>query len=117
MPTTVQLASASNTQEETSTTRLKWIRLISRVDTTRRKAQAFSPAKDARVCSQHFLDGTPTADLGYPGFQRITARVLIHIPRPEHRLGRRKWAMRDLEFQFEACQAQGSSRERNGAPS
>ncbi|KAK7090705.1 hypothetical protein V1264_010467 [Littorina saxatilis] len=33
MPTTVQLASASNTQEETST-RLKWIRLISRVDTT-----------------------------------------------------------------------------------
>ncbi|XP_070185078.1 uncharacterized protein [Littorina saxatilis] len=85
-------------------------------------AQAFfSPA---RVCSQHFLDGTPTAEnsfptqnLGYPGFQLRTARVPIDIPRPEHRLGRRKWAMRDLEFQFETCQAQGSSRERNGAAS
>ncbi|XP_070199491.1 uncharacterized protein [Littorina saxatilis] len=124
-PTTVQLASASNTQEETSTTRLKWIRLISRVDTTADgRHKLFSPAKDARVCSLHFLDGTPTAEnsfptqnLGYPGFQHRTARVLIDIPRPKHRLGRRKWAMRDLEFQFEACQAQGSPRERNGVHS
>ncbi|XP_070182348.1 uncharacterized protein [Littorina saxatilis] len=113
------------TRKKKPSQRDKWIRLISREDTTADgRHKLFSPAKDARVCSRHFLDGNPTAEnpfptenLGYPGFQHKAARVLRDIPQPDHELGRRKRARRDLESQFEACQAQGSSREMDGAAS
>lgn len=74
----------------------KWIRLISRIDGTA-KEKLWSPSKNARVCSKHFIDGKPTEinpyptkDLGYQGCEEKAARVLRYDPAASLGPSRRK---------------------------
>ena len=46
--------------------RLKWLQLINREKHSVKKNQLWVPGKTARVCSEHFIDGSPTENHPYP---------------------------------------------------
>ena len=67
--------------------RYRWQQLINRVSKDDNN-QLWSPSKDCRVCSEHFIDGQPTLKnpyptlkLGYPGFEDRVRRML-YFPTP-----------------------------------
>ncbi|XP_053379793.1 uncharacterized protein LOC128548566 [Mercenaria mercenaria] len=68
------------TQKRNPEGRLRWKQLVNRINGNK----MWSPSKDSRVCSKHFLEGEPTLQnpfptlhLGYDGFESKVKRIMF----------------------------------------